>query len=206
MDTRTLPMAAAATLLRVPTLGLLPVYAAALERGWTPDNVRGLVANQEALARIAENPEGFVALTDDPQGGGPLVTLADGSQVARVPSLQRWIWDAADDGPGGFVGLINLRWNHGHAPLPPHVLGHVGYSLVPWQRRRGHGTRALALLLPVARALGMDHVELTTDPDNEPSQKVITANGGVLLGAFDKGPVYGHRPGLRFRIELGAAA
>ncbi len=186
----------------MPALALLPAYTAALERGWTPDNVRGLAANRESLAGIADDPEGFVALTDNRAGGGPPVTLADGSQAARLPSLQRWIWDAADAGPAGFVGLINLRWNHGHAPLPPHVLGHVGYSLVPWQRRRGHGTRALALLLPLARELGLGHVELTTDPDNEPSQKVILANGGVPLGAFDKGAVYGHSPGLRFRIDL----
>jgi predicted acetyltransferase len=196
----------AATVLRVPTLALLPVYAAALERGWTPDNVRGEVANRETLARIEGDPEGFVALTNNRAGGGPPVTLPDGSQVARLPSVQRWIWDAADEGPAGFVGLINLRWNHGHAPLPPHVLGHVGYSLVPWQRRRGHGTRALGLLLPLARELGLDHIELSTDPDNAPSQKVILANGGVLLGGFDKGAVYGHSPGLRFRIDLPAAA
>jgi predicted acetyltransferase len=193
------------TVLRAPTPALLPVYAAALERGWTPDNVRGEAANREMLARIAQDPAGFMALTDNRAGGGPPVTLADGSQVARLPSVQRWIWDAADDGPGGFAGQISVRWNHGHAPLPPHVLGHVGYSLVPWQRRRGHGTRALGLLLPLARELGLAHIELTTDVDNEPSQKVILANGGVLLGRFDKGPVYGHSAGLRFRIDLPAA-
>lgn len=192
------------TRLREPTLALLPTYADALRRGWTPDNVRGETANQEALARIAEDPAAFVALADNRAGGGPPVTLPDGSQVARLPSLQRWIWDAADDSPTGFVGLINLRWNHGHAPLPPHVLGHVGYSLVPWQRRRGHATRALGLLLPLARSLGMDHVELTTDPDNVASQKVITAQRGVLLGRFSKGAAYGHADGLRFRIDLGA--
>jgi predicted acetyltransferase len=190
------------TRLQVPDLARLPVYSAALQRGWTPDNVRGEVANRETLSRIAEDAAAFIAMTDNRAGGGPPVTLPDGSQVARVPSLQRWIWDASDDSPEGFVGLINLRWNHGHAPLPPHVLGHVGYSLVPWQRRRGHATRALALLLPLARELGMGFVELTTDPDNEPSQKVITANGGVLVGAFDKGAAYGHQDGLRFRIDL----
>lgn len=195
----------ARTLLRAPTLELLPTYCEALERGWTPDNVRGEVANRESLARIAEDAAAFIAMSENHEGGGPPVTLPDGSQVARIPSLQRWIWDADDEGPAGFVGLINLRWNHGHAPLPPHVLGHVGYSLVPWQRQRGHGTRALGLLLPLARALGMGFIELTTDPDNLPSQKVITANGGVLLGAFNKGAVYGHKDGLRFRIELGAA-
>jgi len=190
------------TALHTPTQARLPAYAAALQRGWMPDNVRGLLANQESLAHIARDPTGFLALTDNRQGGGPPVTLADGSQATRLPSLQRWVWDAQDEGPEGFVGLINLRWNHGHAPLPPHVLGHVGYSLVPWQRQRGHATRALALLLSLARTLGMDHVELSTDPDNIASQKVITANGGVLLGAFDKGPVYGHSTGLRYRIAL----
>ena len=60
-----------------------------------------------------------------------------------------------------------------------------------------------ALRVPtLARELGLGHVELTTDLDNEPSQKVILANGGVPLGAFDKGAVYGHSPGLRFRIDL----
>ena len=46
-------------------------------------------------------------------------------------------------------------------------------------------------------------IDLTTDPDNVPSQKVITANGGVPMGAFSKGAAYGHSDGLRFRIELG---
>jgi predicted acetyltransferase len=193
------------TVLRAPTRALLPAYAGALERGWTPDNVRGEAANREMLARITDDPEGFVALADNRQGGGPLVTLADGSQVPRLPSVQRWIWDAADEGPAGLVGQISVRWAHGHAPLPPHVLGHVGYSLVPWQRRRGHGTRALGLLLPLARELGLPHIELTTDPENLPSQKVILANGGVLVERFDKGPVYGHSDGLRFRIDLAAA-
>jgi predicted acetyltransferase len=190
------------TLILCPTMALLPAYRDALERGWTPDNVRGLAANQEALQRIAADPEGYVALTHNLQGGGPPVTLADGSQVARLPSLQRWVWDGDDATAAGFVGLINLRWNHGFAPLPPHVLGHVGYSLVPWQRRRGHATRALGLMLAEARALGMGFVELSTDPDNEASQRVILANGGVATGPFDKGAVYGHAPGLGFRIDL----
>ncbi len=195
----------ARTTLVQPTLALLPTFAAALERGWTPDNVRLEAYNREALERIARDPESVIAMTDNRTGGGPPVTLADGSQVARLPNVQRWIWDADDDGPAGFAGQISVRWNHGHAPLPPHVLGHVGYSIAPWQRRRGHATRALGLMLPLARELGLDHIELTTDPDNLASQKVITANGGVLVERFDKGAVYGHSPGLRFRIELGAA-
>lgn len=182
-----------------PSAATLPGHVDALQRGWTPDNVRGAAAAAEALSRIAADAGAYLALTENLQGGGPPVTLADGSQVERLPSLTRWIWDAEDD---AFAGSINLRWAKGHGPLPPHVLGHAGYTVAPWMRRRGHATRALALLLHEARAQGLPQLILTTDLDNEPSQRVITANGGVLEGEFDKGPVYGHKPGLRFRIDL----
>ena len=111
------------------------------------------------------------------------------------------MWVDSADG-GGFAGSIGLRWAKDGAPLPPHVLGHIGYAVVPWQRRRGYATQALAALLPLARAQGLSSVEITTDPDNTASQRVVTANGGVLVERFDKGAAYGHAPGLRFRIEL----
>lgn len=191
--------AAGRTRLVVPTTAELPAYVDALQRGWSPDNIRGAAAAQEALERIAADPVAFLAVVDDPEGKGPPVTLADGTQRPRLPGLVRWIWDAADD---SFAGSINLRWMQGHAPLPPHVLGHCGYGVVPWKRGQGHATRALGLLLEVARGHGLPRMELTTDLDNGPSQRVITANGGVLLEEFDKGPVYGHKRGLRYVIAL----
>jgi predicted acetyltransferase len=176
----------------------LPGYVAALKRGWSADTIRGAAAAAEELERIAADADAFLAAMDDPEARGPLVTLPDGSRVPRIPGLRRWMW--SED---GFAGSINLRWMPEGAPLPPHVLGHIGYAVVPWQQRRGHATRGLALILPLARAQGQRFVELTTDTDNLPSQRVITANGGVLVGAFDKGAAYGHKQGLRFRIELG---
>ncbi|HEX3964262.1 MAG TPA: GNAT family N-acetyltransferase [Trebonia sp.] len=60
--------------------------------------------------------------------------------------------------------------------------GHVGYHVVaPWQRQ-GHATRMLAAGLAECRRLGLGRVLLTCDPDNEPSRKVILANGGVPDG------------------------
>jgi predicted acetyltransferase len=122
------------------------------------------------------------------------VTLPDGSQVTRLPGITRWIWD------GEFCGSINLRWQHGTSALPSYVLGHIGFSVVPWKRRRGYATRALALLLPEARALGLDYVELTAAPDNIASQKTIVANDGKLIEHFRKDAAYGGDEGLRFRI------
>jgi predicted acetyltransferase len=57
-------------------------------------------------------------------------------------------------------------------------------------------------VLPLARAEGLRYVELTTDPDNVASKRVIDANGGVLHERFTKPAQYGGTPGLRYRIVL----
>ena len=113
-----------------------------------------------------------------------------------MPGYVRWMWD------GEFCGQIGFRWQPGTEALPPYVPGHIGYAVVPWKRQRARGVAALALLLPEARKEGLAWVELTTDPDNEPSQKVITNNGGVLVERFAKGEAYGSSEALRWRIML----
>jgi predicted acetyltransferase len=183
----------------------LASVAAALRNGWSPNTTRPEAA-QEELALIEADADDYLRWMDDPEARGPLVTLADGRQVPRIPGLRRWLWAEDSDAPASelqrFIGVISLRWMPGHAPLPPHVLGHVGYAIVPWHAGRGHATAGLKALLPLARAQGLTSIELTTDPDNLASQRVITRNGGVLVEHFDKGPTYGHQPGLRYRITL----
>lgn len=180
----------------VPALEHLAEYADALRRAWSPDNVRGAVAAAEALEKIAADPVSFVASLDDREARGAPITLPDGSTVPRLPGFQRWMWD------GEFCGSIGFRWQPGLSTLPAYVLGHIGYAVVPWKRRRGYATRALALVLVEARREGLDYVELTTDPDNETSQKVIAANGGRLIERFRATDAYGGKEELRFRIDL----
>lgn len=79
----------------------------------------------------------------------------------------------------------------------------MGYTVVPWKQRRGYATEALRLLLPEAKAEGLRHVEVTTDVGNPASQRVIEANGGVLVERFTKPPSHGGTKALRFRIPLG---
>lgn len=74
--------------------------------------------------------------------------------------------------------------------------------MVSWKQGRGYATRALALLLPEAKAEGLAYVELTTDVDNVASQRVILKNGGVLVERFRKPAAYGGTEGLRYRIAL----
>jgi predicted acetyltransferase len=180
----------------VPSLSHLDGYAEALRRGWSPDNVRSEETRREELARLEEDAGAFVARLDDREARGGPITLPDGSQIPRLPGYRRWMWD------DGFCGSIGFRWHPGTEALPPYVLGHIGYAVVPWMRGRGYATRALALLLPDARREGLRFVELTTDPDNIPSQKVITSNGGVLIKRFAKEAAYGEAEALLFRIDL----
>ena len=174
----------------------LPAYVDALKRGWSPDNVRGLAAAEEQLDWIARDPAGFLDSCDDPEACGKPVRLPDGSTAARLPGITRWIWSDS------FCGSIGFRWQNGTAELPPHVLGHIGFAVVPWKRRQGAATRALALILEEPRRLGLPFVEITTTPDNIGSQRVIEANGGMLVERFEKAAAFGGGETLRYRIAL----
>ena len=154
-----------------PNAALLPAYAAALERGWSPSTTRDVSGEQ--LAALRADPRAFV---DDLTSQEGLVTLDDGRRVPRLPNRLFWIAD------GDFAGSINLRFQRGTEELPPHCSGHVGYGIVPWKRRRGYATRALALLLPIAHAEGLARVLVTCDDGNAASRKVIEANGGAFAG------------------------
>lgn len=184
-----------------PAAAHLEGYVSALKRGYSPDNVRGAVAAQEILARIENDAAAFLASLEDREAKGPPVMLPDGTQVKRIPGFHRWMWDAGSDEP--FCGSISLRWQPGTTDLPPHVLGHIGYSVVSWKRNLGNATSALAQLLVEACGLGLPFVEITTDPDNIASQRVITANNGVLVEEFIKPESFASKPGLRYRIPLG---
>lgn len=153
-------------------------------------------ARLEHLALIERSPDEFFALVDDPEGKGPPVVLADGSTAPRLPGFHRWMWD------GEFCGTIGLRWAPGTVELPPTCLGHVGYAVVPWKRRLGYATAALAQMLPLARKRGLPFVYVTTLPDNLASQRVVLANNGVLLERFTQLDAHGGGEALRFRIDL----
>jgi predicted acetyltransferase len=182
-----------------PSADHLPSYMNALVQGWSPDNLRPEAAAEE-LVQIQADPVAFLAEQDDREAKGPPILLPDGRTVPRLPGYHRWMWD------GDFCGAIGIRWQPGTPDLPAYCLGHIGYSVVPWKRRRGYATQALAAILPDARALGLPYVELTTDASNVASRRVIEANGGRMLETFVKPPGYGGAESLRYRIYLRAGA
>lgn len=193
------PAGAAATAVIAPRLRLLPPgidrlgqYAAALTAGWSPDTSHDVSALQ--LEALRQNPHAF--LFDLTRQDGTIVQ-ASGRRVRRLPGRVYWLDD------GEFCGIINLRYMPDTDALPDYVSGHVGYAVVPWKRRRGYATRSLALILPVAREVGLRRIEITCDHDNEPSRRVIEKNGGMLAGAR---PDPDAKTKLVFHIELGVGS
>lgn len=178
-----------------PSPEYLDAYRAALEAGWSPRTTRPEAATEE-LHAISQDPDGFVASLEDPEARGADIRQSDGSFLKRLPSFRRWIW------AGGFGGSIELRWQHGTDALPPTCLGHIGYAVVPWRRREGLATFALGALLPTARDVGLTKVELTADPKNIASVRVIEKNGGQLVTRRDKLPAHSGGQEVLFRIEL----
>ncbi|MFM0641124.1 GNAT family N-acetyltransferase [Paraburkholderia metrosideri] len=128
-----------------PTTASLPSYVAALEAGWSPDNVREEATAREQLLAIKMNADAFVDGLDDPTASGGRIPLPDGTTIARLPGIVRWIWD------GDISGAIGFRWQAGTAELPPNVLGHIGFSIVPWKRGNGYARHALNLMLGEAK-------------------------------------------------------
>jgi len=90
---------------------------------------------------------------------------------------------------GGFLsgGLVpnGRKWNLMFIPNPDFSGEIIGYSIVPWKRRRGcHASASRSLA--EGRAEGLEFVEITADLDNIPSHRIIEANGGVLVERFKK--------------------
>lgn len=190
---------AARVILRVPDRQLLGAYEAALRGGWSPNTTRDVAPEQ--LAAIGEDPDAFLA---DLLAQTGRIRLNDGSEVDKIPGRPRWI--VAQDRPGEpLVGGINLRWleepkGRPVERLPPHVLGHVGYSILPAYAGNGYATAALAAMIREAHAIGLPRIAVTCDADNHASRRIIERNGGRLLDTFTA-PIYGPGPRLRFSIE-----
>jgi predicted acetyltransferase len=94
---------------------------------------------------------------------------------AVVPCEYYWVTDGSAEEVVGFLAvrtrLNDWLFNEG---------GHIGYSVRPSRRGRGHASRALDLAVRRTAELGIDRALVTCDEDNVASARTIERNGGVL--------------------------
>ena len=167
-----------------PSRAWIDAYEAALMRGWSANAERDTSAEQ--LAELRADRDAFIGEMLQPRH---LLRLGDGRVVPKLPGFVRWIVD------GEFCGSINFRYAPGTERLPDYCAGHIGYTVVPWKRRRGVATAALRLMLAEARAAsGLIRVMVTCDDINVASRGVILACGGIRTA--DQPPL---RPGGRIK-------
>jgi predicted acetyltransferase len=151
--------------------------------------LRALVPEDEAPARAAHAAgaaEGFTFLYHHEPGEDWAAYLArlDDERHGRVPPgvlPGTFLVATVDD---DIVGRVSIR----HALDEFHRIygGHIGYSVLPPFRRRGHATEILRQALAVARGLGLERVLVTCDEDNVASARVIERNGGVFESLVDR--------------------
>jgi predicted acetyltransferase len=103
------------------------------------------------------------------------------------------------------LGTINLR-----VSSSPHVelyAGHVGYSVKTDHRGNRYASRAVRLLIPIAREVGLNPLWITCDPENAASRRTCELAGGELIEIVAVPPtciIYrnGHRQKCRYRLNL----
>ena len=97
----------------------------------------------------------------------------------KVPSTTYWLY--ADGIPVGFGKL-----RHCLTDALRKTGGHIGYGIAPQYRGKGYGKELLRLLIGKAYDRGIDKVLVTIRLDNQASQAVALANGGVVTERTDE--------------------
>ena len=91
-----------------------------------------------------------------------------------VPAIQL----VSFDNEGRALGFLNIRLRLNDFLL--NQGGHIGYSIRPSARGRGHAKEMLRLGLLEAKRKNLQKVLVTCHDDNPASRAVILANGGLL--------------------------
>lgn len=103
------------------------------------------------------------------------------------------------------VGGINLR-----AATNSYIrlyAGHVGCTIYPQHRGHNYASRAMRLLMPVARSLRLDPLWITCDPQNSASRRACELAGAEFVEIVDVPATCvihqsGHTQKCRYKLAL----
>ena len=79
---------------------------------------------------------------------------------------------------GKVIGIIDVRHRLNDYMLK--FAGHIGYTVLPSERRKSYGHQQLMLALEFCKTLGLKRVLITCTDGNIASAKTIEKSGGVL--------------------------
>ena len=80
------------------------------------------------------------------------------------------------------VGTVQIRHTLNNSLI--NSGGHVGYGVLPSERRKGYGAKMLTLALEKCRNLSIEKALITCDKGNIGSARTILKNGGVLENEY----------------------
>lgn len=86
---------------------------------------------------------------------------------------------------GKIIGRVSIR--HHLNEFLREYNGHIGYGVVPSERKKGYASEMLSIALRYAHDLGIERVLISCDADNIGSRKVIEKNGGEFEKETDFG-------------------
>jgi predicted acetyltransferase len=144
-------------------------YAASYLKGakeYKKDKTQTAARHADLLKSLKDFPVYNKKIVDDRKG----INLGKG----RVPATLYWTIVGKK-----FVGRLHLR--HRLNKNLYKMGGHIGYAVIPSERRKGYATEMLRLGLKKAKKLGIKKALLTCDETNIASRKVIEANGGKFI-------------------------
>jgi len=97
--------------------------------------------------------------------------------VGYVPATQYIVTRKSDH---KLIGMLQIR--HSLTEFLERIGGHIGYSVAPDERRKGHATGMLMMGLDICRELGIKRVRVSCIKANIASAGVIKKCGGIYDG------------------------
>jgi predicted acetyltransferase len=76
------------------------------------------------------------------------------------------------------VGRLSLR--HTLNESLARIGGHIGYGVIPSQRKKGYATAMVRQVIPFCRRIGIAEALISCDEENMGSRKVVETCGGIF--------------------------